>query len=91
MQFWVKFKHLIKIYKLTLIKCAKIITMGSVMIPIAFCALSVGILFGCYNIAASRNPDEAESIYSSSMTSFVLIETFAFLGLAVCAVVAVAF
>lgn len=57
--------------------------MGSVMLPIAFCGLSVGILFGCYNIAASRNPEEAENIYSSSMTSFVLIETFAFLGLAV--------
>ena len=68
---------------MVLVKCAKIIMMGSVMLPIAFCGLSVGILFGCYNMAASRNPDEAENIYSSSMTSFVLIETFAFLGLAV--------
>lgn len=57
--------------------------MGSVMLPIAFCGLSVGILFGCYNLAAARNPEEAENIYSTSMTSFVLIETFSFLGLAV--------
>lgn len=68
---------------LTLIKCAKILSLIGVMLPIAFCALSVGILFGCYNLAASRNPEESESIYNSSMTSFVLIETFAFLGIAI--------
>ena len=61
------------------------------MMPIAFCALSVGILFGCYNLAAARNPDEAESIYNSSMTSFVLIETYAFLGIIVVIAISVLF
>lgn len=74
-----------------LITCAKIIAAGFVMMPIAFCALSVGILFGCYNLAAARNPDEAESIYNSSMTSFVLIETYAFLGIIVVIAISVLF
>lgn len=76
---------------MTLIKCAKILSLIGVMLPIAFCALSVGILFGCYNLAAARNPEEAESIYNSSMTSFVLIETFAFLGIAIFVVVILLF
>lgn len=65
--------------------------MGSVMLPIAFGGLAVGILFGCYNLAAARNPDEAENIYNTSMTSFVLIETFSFLGLAVGLLVTILF
>ena len=61
------------------------------MLPIAFCALSVGVLFGCYNLAAARNPEEAESIYNTSMTSSVLIETYAFLGIIVAICISIFF
>lgn len=72
---------------LTLIKCAKILATGTVMLPLAFCALSVGILFGCYTLAAAKNPEESESIYNSAMTAFALIETFTFLGIVICVVI----
>lgn len=49
--------------------------------PLAFATIAVGILFGCYNLAAAKNPEEAEAIYNTSMTSFILIETFVFLSI----------
>ena len=53
------------------------------MLPIAFATIAVGILFGCYNLAASKNPEEAESIYNSSMTIFILIESFVFTAMVI--------
>lgn len=53
------------------------------MYPIAFAALSVGVLFASYNIASARNPDESESLFSTTMMAFALIETFVFMGLLV--------
>ena len=63
-----------------MIQCAKIISLSMMMFPIAFCGLSVGILFGCYIMGASKNPEESENLYNAAMTSFVLVETFAFLS-----------
>jgi F0F1-type ATP synthase membrane subunit c/vacuolar-type H+-ATPase subunit K len=55
------------------------------MFPIAFASLSAGILFAAYNLAASNNPDEADSIFSQTLIFFALIETFVFIAIG-CAV-----
>lgn len=51
------------------------------MLPIAASALGVGVLFAAYNIAVSRNPNEQDSLFSTTMMAFALIETFVFIGL----------
>lgn len=53
------------------------------MLPIAFSALSVGILFASYNIAVSRNPEEKDGLFSTTMMAFALVETFVFMGILV--------
>ena len=77
------------LYKMVIIKSAKLLMLGMLMFPVAFASLSVGILFASYNIAVSANPDESDSIYSQTLIFFALIETFVFiaLGIAVAAVI----
>lgn len=57
------------------------------MIPVAFGALGSGMLFGLFNIASSRNPEEGDKLYGNTLVAFALIETFIFLGLIVSAAV----
>jgi len=64
-----------------IIKGVKILTFAFTMFPIAFAALSVGILFSSYNIAVSRNPEEKDYLYTTTLLAFGLIETFVFLGI----------
>jgi len=70
-----------------IIKGVKILTFAFAMFPIAFSSLSVGILFSSYNLAVSRNPDEQDNLFSTTMMAFGLIETFVFIGLVVSVVV----
>ena len=56
------------------------------MITLGFAALATGIVFGQLNIASSRNPDESSKMYSTSLTSFALIETFVFIAISVASV-----
>ena len=53
------------------------------MFPIAFAALGTGILFACYNLAVSRNPEESEAMFNNTLMGFAFIETFVFMGLIV--------
>jgi len=64
-------------------QAAKLMTFSFAMYPIAFAALSVGILFASYNIALARNPEEQENLFSTTMMAFALIETFVFMALIV--------
>jgi F0F1-type ATP synthase membrane subunit c/vacuolar-type H+-ATPase subunit K len=63
-----------------LIKAVKTLVLGGCMLPIAFGALSTGILFAGFNIAVSRNPDEAETLFNNTLMGFAFIETFIFLS-----------
>jgi F0F1-type ATP synthase membrane subunit c/vacuolar-type H+-ATPase subunit K len=65
---------------LLLIKAVKTLVLGGCMLPIAFGALSTGILFAGFNIAVSRNPDEAETLFNNTLMGFAFIETFIFLS-----------
>lgn len=53
------------------------------MLPIAFAALGTGILFGCYNLAVSRNPEEVENLFNTTLMGFALMETFIFISFVV--------
>jgi F0F1-type ATP synthase membrane subunit c/vacuolar-type H+-ATPase subunit K len=65
---------------LLLIKAVKTLVLGGCMLPIAFGALSTGILFAGFNLAVARNPDEAETLFNNTLMGFAFIETFIFLS-----------
>lgn len=65
------------------ISAFKILVFGFAMFPIAFSALGVGVLFASFNLAVSRNPEERDGLFSTTLMAFALIETFVFIGLIV--------
>jgi F0F1-type ATP synthase membrane subunit c/vacuolar-type H+-ATPase subunit K len=66
-----------------LVLAVKILVLGGCMLPIAFAALGTGILFGCYNLAVSRNPEEVENLFNTTLMGFALMETFIFISFVV--------
>lgn len=65
---------------MVLVSAMKIIAVGLSMFPIAFGVLGTGILFAGYNLAVSRNPEEVENLFNSTLMGFALMETFVFLS-----------
>lgn len=76
---------------MVLLKCFKVLIIGFSTIPMAFGALSTGVLFGNLIVATSRNPDEGEKLYGNALTAFALIETFSFLAIVVTVVTGLTF
>ena len=70
-----------------LVLAVKTLVLGGCMLPIAFAALGTGILFAAYNLAVSRNPEEIENLFNTTLMGFALIETFVFLSFVVAAVI----
>ncbi len=70
-----------------LILASKIMVFGFCMLPIMGAAVGTGILFASYNIAVSRNPEEVENIFNTTLMGFALIETFVFLSFVLGAIV----
>ena len=68
---------------MVIIKFAKILIVGFTTIPMAFGALSCGVLFGSLILAGARNPEESDKLYGTSLTAFALIESFSFLAIVV--------
>ena len=66
---------------LLIVKSVKLLIFGFAMLPIAFSVLGLGILFGLFNIAVSRNPEERDSLFGTTMMAFALIETSVFTGI----------
>ena len=64
-----------------LVLAVKVLVLGGCMLPIAFGVLGTGILFAGYNLAVSRNPEEVENLFNSTLMGFALMETFVFLSL----------
>lgn len=60
------------------------------MFPLGLGALGTGLLFASYNIAVSRNPEESEGLFNTTLMGYALIETFIFLSFIVTAFVYVA-
>jgi F0F1-type ATP synthase membrane subunit c/vacuolar-type H+-ATPase subunit K len=70
-----------------LVLAAKVLVLGGCMLPVACGVLGTGILFAGYNIAVSRNPDEVENIFNTTLMGFALMETFIFLSFIVAYVI----
>ena len=50
-----------------LVLAVKVLVLGGCMLPIAFGVLGTGILFAGYNLAVSRNPEEGENLFNSTL------------------------
>lgn len=70
-----------------IVQAIKVLVFGFAMFPVAFSALGVGILFASFNLAVSRNPEERDGLFSTTMMAFALIESFVFIGILVAFVV----
>lgn len=57
------------------------------MFPLGLGALGTGILFASYNLAVSRNPEESEGLFNTTLMGYALIETFIFLSFVITALV----
>ena len=63
-----------------IITAAKMLVIASVMTTLAGAALGTAVLFAGYLVGASRNPEEAENLFNTTLMAFALIETFVFLS-----------
>ena len=70
-----------------MVLAAKVLVFGFCMLPIAGGAVGTGLLFASYNIAVSRNPEEVENIFNTTLMGFALIETFVFLSFVLATIV----
>jgi len=59
---------------------ARLLILGACMISLGCGAIGTGILFSGYLLSAARNPEESESLFSTALMAFALIETFIFLS-----------
>jgi len=66
-----------------LVLAVKFFVLGGCMLPIAFGVFGTGVLFAGYNLAVSRNPEEQENLFNSTLMGFALMETFIFLSFVV--------
>ena len=67
-----------------LVIAAKTLVLGGCMLPIAAGALGTSLLFSCYSISVSRNPEEVETLFNATLMGFALMETFIFTSFIVC-------
>ena len=56
------------------------------MITLGGASIATGILFAGYNLSVSKNPEEAENLFNTTLMAFALIETFVFLSFVVAGV-----
>jgi F0F1-type ATP synthase membrane subunit c/vacuolar-type H+-ATPase subunit K len=54
----------------------KVIGLSLGLLPIAFCSLSTGIMFGQFVRSVGFAPDLEDTLFSLVMMGFALIETF---------------
>jgi F0F1-type ATP synthase membrane subunit c/vacuolar-type H+-ATPase subunit K len=69
-----------------LISAVKLLVLGFSTITLAGGAIGTAILFSGYTLAAARNPDEAESLFNTTLMGFALVETFIFMSFLVAGV-----
>ena len=59
---------------------AKLLVVTGVMFTLGGASIGTGVLFAGYLSGAARNPEDAESLFNSTLMGFALIETFVFLS-----------
>lgn len=70
-----------------IVSAVKFLVIGFSMITLAGAAIATGVLFAGYNLSVAKNPEEAESLFNTTLMAFALIETFVFIAFALDAVV----
>lgn len=68
------------------ITAVKLLVIGLCMFTLAGATIATGILFAGYNISVSKNPEEAENLFNTTLMAFALIETFVFLSFVIAGV-----
>lgn len=68
---------------MVILQAVKVALFAAFMIPLGFAAVATGLVFGAFNLAVSRNPEEKDYLFSNSLVAFALIESFVFIGLLV--------
>ena len=61
-------------------KSLLLLVVTGVMFTLGGASIGTGVLFAGYLSGAARNPEEAESLFNSTLMGFALIETFVFLS-----------
>jgi F-type H+-transporting ATPase subunit c len=64
-----------------LLEASKIIAAGLATIALTGPGVGIGIVFGCFTIALSRNPQIESNMFSYAILGFALTEAIALFGL----------
>lgn len=72
---------------MTFLLAFKVLAISNIIFALLGASIGTGILFGCYVIAASKNPEEADTLFNSTLLGFALIETFVFMSFIVAIIV----
>lgn len=75
-----KLRLLKRLNNMLIITSVKLLVLGFTCITLAGGAIGTAVLFGSYCLAVSKNPDEAESLFNSTLMGFALVETFIFMS-----------
>lgn len=63
-----------------IITASKMLVIAGVMTTLAGAALGTAVLFASYILGSAKNPEEAESLFNTTLMAFALVETFVFLS-----------
>ena len=65
---------------------AKLLVLAGVTTTLAGAALGTAVLFAGYLVGASKNPEESEKLFNTTLMGFALLETFVFMSFVVAAI-----
>ncbi len=57
---------------------AKMLVIAGIMTTLAGAALGTAVLFASYMLSVAKNPEEADSLFNTTLMAFALVETFVF-------------
>lgn len=69
------------------VKAAKVLALGTVMLPITGCAIGTGIIFAALIRGLAYAPDMEETLFNYTTLGFAFVESFAFLLFGVAAII----
>lgn len=73
--------------KMLFVKAAKVLALGTVMLPIMGCAIGTGIIFAAMIRGLAYAPDLEETLFTYTTLGFAFVESFAFMLFGVAAII----
>jgi len=83
----IKTKIFFVILVMLIIFAIKLLVLGFSILSLSAGIIGTGIVFAAYSLAASKNPEESENLFNSTLMGFALMETFIFLSFLVCYII----